>query len=313
MKRLEVILVLFFLVLFLGHTASFACGDSLANAGASANANAASFASGGSSHVSNLNAPQTKIGVQVDSDINPEIKVNSGQTVAPKTTSSATIDSHAVTNYKYVNRQFLPIPIGGNPMGGVMQDFLPPSQFGYPWNFSPVIEGNWKRQDDAKKIKVKELKKYCYFKTEPSSEVIVVTDHKVLVSGKIIGEVKIKGAEKEDSRELQMAAVDLLAGWGSNIVWIRVNALEHEARSSYSGFILGGGAGAVMASQEKVASSGSGGIGKGSTRLGFLHYPIVHAIGYRGKLIGVKKEKTKKEEEKKAESGDGKRWQAIQP
>ncbi len=301
MKRLEVILVLFFLVLFLGHTA-FACGSSAdANAGASANANAASFASGGSSRVNNVNIADPEIGVQVE--------VNPGQTVAPETSSKVTIDSHATTKYKHINRQFLPISVP--PVGGVMQDFLPPSQFGYPWNFSPVIEGNWKRQDDAKKIKVKELKKYCYFKTEPSSEVIVVTDHKVLVSGKIIGEVKIKGAEKEDSRELQMAAVDLLAGWGANVVWFRINGLEHEARSSYSGFILGGGAGAVMASQEKVATSGSGGIGKGSTRLGFLHYPIVHAIGYRGKILKKVEKKKVKKEELKVE-GDGKKWQAIQ-
>lgn len=107
-----------------------------------------------------------------------------------------------------------------------------------------------------------------------------------------------------------MAAVDTLASWGANVIWVRVNALEHEAKSSYSGFILGGGAGGVMASQEKVASSGSGGIGKGSSRLSFLHYPVVHAIGYKGKVVEVKKEKEVKEEEVKG--GDGKKWQAIQ-
>ena len=66
-----------------------------------------------------------------------------------------------------------------------------------------------------------------------------------------------------------------------------------------------------MASQEKVAASGSGGIGKGSSKLSFLHYPIVHAVGYKGKLVEVKKE-IKKEVEEKAKSGNGKKWQAIQ-
>ena len=296
------VVLLVFGVVFSGR---IAWADSSATAGASANANAgaASFASGGSAsaHVSNLNvnAPQTEIGVGVE--------VNPGQTVAPETTSSVSIDSHA--KYIQVNRQFLPISVP--PVGGVMQDFLPPKAFGYPWNFSPILEGKWKRQGIVKKIKVKELKKYCYFKTKPSSEVIVVTDHKVLVSGKIIGEVKIKGVESEDSREVQMAVIDELASWGANIVWIRVNALEHEAKSSYSGFILGSGVGGVMAAEEKVASSGSGGIGKGSSKLSFLHYPIVHAIGYRGKILKVEKKKVK--EEKLEVETDGKKWQAIQP
>ena len=109
MKRLEVILVLFFLVLFLGHTASFACGGSSANAGASANANAGAIATGGSAGAvasggsaqvdnNNTNIAAPKIGV--------EVEVNPGQTVAPETSSKVTIDSHAVTNYKYVNRHF---------------------------------------------------------------------------------------------------------------------------------------------------------------------------------------------------------------
>ncbi len=308
MKRLEVILVLFFLVLFLGHTASFACGDSLANAGASANANAASFASGGSSHVSNLNAPQTKIGVQVDSDINPEIKVNSGQTVAPKTTSSVTIDSHA--RYIQVNRHFLPLPISGN-MGGAMQDFLPPEVFGFPWNYSGVLEGIWRQKREIKKIKIKEIKEHCYRKLRPQKEVRLITNHKVLIRGSIVGEIMIKAESTEDSRAVQMAAIDKLASWGANIIEFTVNALEHEAKSSYSGFILGSGVGGLMASQEKIAASGSGGIGKGSSKLSFLHYPVVHAVGYRGKILKVEKKKAKKEE-LEVET-DGKKWQAIQP
>jgi len=304
MRKGVLVVLLVFGVVFSGR---IAWADSSATAGASANANAgaASFASGGSAsaHVSNLNvnAPQTEIGVGVE--------VNPGQTVAPETTSSVSIDSHA--KYIQVNRQFLSLPIGGNPMGGTMQDFLPPKAFGYPWNFSPVLEGTWKQKGEIKKIKIKEMKEYCYRKLKSQKKVTVVANHKVLIEGEIIGEIKIKAAESEDSLSIQMAAIDRLASWGANVIWVRVNALEHEAKSSYSGFILGGGAGGVMASQEKVATSGSGGIGKGSSRLSFLHYPVVHATGYRGKLVEVKKE-IKKEVEEKAKSGNGKKWQAIQ-
>ena len=306
MKRLEVILVLFFLVLFFGHTA-FACSVN-ANAGANANANAASFASGGSSRVDNTNVISTQINPKIKNEVG--VSVNPGQTVAPETTSEVTIDSHA--RYIQINRHFFPLPIGGNPMGGAMQDFLPPSQFGYPWNFSPVIEGNWKKQNVLRKIEIKEIKKYCYRRMTSQGKVMVVADHQLFVEGILIGEVKIKGAEKEDSRELQMAAINLLAQWGANIVWFRINSLEHEAKSSYSGFILGGGTGGLMASQEKVAASGSGGIGKGSSKLSFLHYPVVHAIGYRGKIL-KKVEKKKAKEEKLEVETDGKKWQAIQP
>jgi len=305
MKRLEGGLVVVLLVFLLGIGNVFADSSSTANAGASANASAgaASFASGGSAsaHVSNVNvtAPEIKVGVSV----------NPGQEVSPETTSRVEIDSHAVTNYKYINRQFF--SIGMPPIGGTMQDFLPPSQFGYPWNFSRVIEGNWKKQDVLRKIKVKKIKEYCYRKMAPQKKVVVLTNHQVLVKGKIVGELKIKGTETEDSTSIQMAAIDKLASWGANIVWIRVNALEHEAKSSYSGFILGSGVGGVMAAEEKVASSGSGGIGKGSSKLSFLHYPVVQAVGYYGKIIEVKKEKEVKEEEVKG--GDGKKWQAIQP
>jgi len=305
MKRLGGGLVVVALVFLLGIGNVSADSSSTANAGASANASAgaASFASGGSAsaHVSNVNvtAPEIKVGVSV----------NPGQEVSPETTSRVEIDSHAVTNYKYINRQFF--PIGIPPIGGTMQDFLAPSQFGYPWNFSPVLEGTWKQKGEIKKIKIKEMKEYCYRKLKSQKKVTVVANHKVLIEGEIIGEIKIKAAESEDSLSIQMAAIDRLASWGANVIWIRVNALEHEAKSSYSGFILGGGTGGVMASQEKVAASGSGGIGKGSSRLSFLHYPVVHATGYRGKLVEVKKE-IKKEVEEKAKSGNGKKWQAIQ-
>jgi len=303
MRKGVLVVLLVFGVVFSGR---IAWADSSATAGAEANAgaiatggSAGAVASGGSARVDNVNITAPEIGVQVE--------VNPGQTVAPETQSSVAIDSHAVTNY--INRQFL--PVGIPPIGGTMQDFLPPSQFGYPWNFSPVLEGTWKQKGEIKKIKIKEMKEYCYRKLKSQKKVTVVANHKVLIEGEIIGEIKIKAAESEDSLSIQMAAIDKLASWGANVIWVRVNALEHEAKSSYSGFILGGGAGGVMASQEKVATSGSGGIGKGSSRLSFLHYPVVHATGYRGKIIKVEKKKVKKEE-LEVET-DGKKWQAIQP
>jgi len=310
MRKGVLVVLLVFGVVFSGR---IAWADSSATAGATANAGAVAgavatggssgaVATGGSARVDNVNITAPKIGVQV--------KVNPGQTVAPETQSSVAIDSHAVTNYKYINRQFLSLPIGGNPMGGVMQDFLPPKAFGYPWNYTGVLEGIWKQKGEIKKIKIKEMKEHCYRKLKPQKEVMVVTNHKAWIRGSIVGEVMIKGAEREDSRSIQMAAVDTLASWGANVIWIQVNALEHEAESSYSGFILGSGVGGVMAAEEKVASSGSGGIGKGSSRLGFVHYPIVHATGYRGKILKVEKKKVK--EEKLEVETNGKKWQAIQ-
>ena len=298
------VLVVFWGGIAWADSSASSAANATANAGAVAGAvatggSSGAVATGGSARVDNVNITAPKIGVQV--------KVNPGQTVAPETQSSVAIDSHAVTNY--INRQFL--PVGLPPIGGTMQDFLPPKAFGYPWNFSPVIEGRWeKREDIVKKIKIKEIKEHCYRKMTPQKKVIVVTDHKVLIKGSIVGEVMIKGAEREDSRSIQMAAVDTLASWGANVIWIQVNALEHEAESSYSGFILGSGVGGVMAAEEKVASSGSGGIGKGSSRLGFVHYPIVHATGYRGKILKVEKKKVK--EEKLEVETNGKKWQAIQ-
>jgi len=304
MKRVVLVFLVIFGVVFSLTPAK--AQEATANANATANARA--MATSGSAQVQVNNAPQ------VNSQIGIGVEVNPGQTVAPTSESAVVIDSHAQYTTRYTNRQFFPISVGGSPIvGGPIQPFVRPKAFGYPWNFSPVLEGKWEKKEDVvKKIKIKELKEYCYLKLSPTKKVIVVTDHKVLIEGRIIGEVKIKAAETEDSRAVQMAAIDKLASWGANIIWIRVNALEHEAKSSYSGFILGGGAGGIMAEKERAAVSGSGGIGKGSSRLSFLHYPIVEAIGYHGKIIEVKKEK-KVEKEEKNENGDGKKWQAIQP
>jgi len=261
------------------------------------------IATGGTTHISNSNINLAT------PEVNVKVKMNPQQEIAPKTSSQVKIDSH--NNYKYLNRQFLPSPTF--PSMGVMQDFLPPKIFGFPWNYLNAIEGKWKKCEwkSVKKIKVKELKKYCYLMLPPTKEVVVITDHHFLLKGKkIIGEVIVKGRKNQDSREIQMAVLDILASWGANVIFFQVNTMEHQAESTYSGIIIGGATAGLMAGQEKVATTGSGGIGQGSSRLRFIHFPVVHAIGYHGKILKVKKETEPKERYETDRKNE--KWQIIQ-
>ncbi|MCD6412505.1 hypothetical protein J7K91_02415 [bacterium] len=210
--------------------------------------------------------------------------------------SSVRIETKAKSIYK--NRQFLhPMGVG---IPSPMQPFLAPRQLSPAiWNFLPVIEGKWKKENEMKKIEVLEYKEHIY-KTFPAvDKVRVVSNSRVRVVGEIVGELILKGTKNTDSRELLMIAIDKLAANGANLVWVRINSIESKAVSHYKGFVVGGSGGGVILYQEKASLVGGTGIGRGTTTLEFHHFPVLQAIGYRAaKIEKIISEKTEEEKEK---------------
>ena len=229
---------------------TFAYADSTANAGASAsssvNANISPSASASSSvSVSNISpSASAQIGdvntsAQVG-DVSAQVGDVSAQigNISPTTSSSVNISTS--TKSKYINRQFIhPMGVG---IPSPMQPFLAPRQLSPAiWNFLPVIEGKWKRGNEMKRIKVVEYKEHIYKIFPAVDEVKVISNSKVKIEGRIVGEIIIKGAEKSDSRELIMCAIDRLAQHGANLIWVRVNSIESKAisqREAISGYLV---------------------------------------------------------------------------
>ena len=223
--------------------------------------------------------------------------------------SSVKIETKAKSIYK--NRQIISPPVITIP--SPMQPFLTPRQLSpSPWNFLNVIEGKWKKSNCVKKIKITKLKAHIYRKRDPVDEVVVVSSKKILFEGEKIGEIILKGSKDTDSRELQMLAIDYLASYGANVIWISSNYYESEAVSEYSGLIIGGSGGSVLLYEEKAAVTGATGVGKGRTKLKFEHFPVIKATGYRGKIKKITQEKEeRKEKEKKIEENERKKWEVI--
>jgi len=222
--------------------------------------------------------------------------------------SSVKIETKAKSIYK--NRQIISPPVITIP--SPMQPFLTPRQLSpSPWNFLNVIEGKWKKSNCVKKIKITKLKAHIYRKRDPVDEVVVVSSKKILFEGEKIGEIILKGSKDTDSRELQMLAIDRLASYGANVIWITSNYYESKVISEYTGFVIGGSGGGVILYEEKAALSGGTGIGKGKTSLEFISFPVIKAIGYRGEIKKIIQQREEKMEKEEKIENERKKWEVI--
>jgi len=305
MKKVTVLLcmlVLMFLAPYEVYADSAA--EASASSSSSVNANLSPSASASSSLNANI-SPSISSSAQIG-DVNTSAQVGdvSAQVgdVSAKVSNispSSSVNIHTYSKSKYVNRQFLHPPAVGIP--SPMQPFLTPRQLSPAiWNYLPVIEGKWKKENEKKVVEVIEYKEHLYHQETPVEEVKVISNSKVkIVEGVLIGEIIIKGSKKTDSRELIMAAIDKLATSGANLVWIRINSIESKAISKYRGFVIGGSGGGVLLYEEKASLVGGTGVGRGTTTLEFQHFPVVQAVGYRAaKIEKIISEKTETEKEK---------------
>jgi hypothetical protein len=226
--------------------------------------------------------------------------------------AAVNIDSHSRS--KFVNRQFM--PFGNFNFGGVMQDFVDPAHFGTPWNYRMIKSGWWKRigVESEEEIKLEMIKMHHYA-TFPSCKKVHVVVDKVRIVGSHVGEISAKASAESDTRSLMLALIDKLASWGANVIAVRVNGTIYEPESTYEGFILGGNAGGIYGPAEKIASSGGGGVGKGSNKLTINYHPVMIVDGYRGRIVEIetemKKNNNNTEKSKKLFHNHGKEWQEI--
>lgn len=255
-------------------------------------------AQGGTSNsgVNNNIAVSPTVSPTINSTVNPTINptVNAGQTVSPQTQSSVNIDSHAVNNNKYINRQFLPAGIDN--ASETMQYFG--KWNAHPWNVFPPEYGKW-RPISNKKIDIHYDKMWVHFyhKFPPVKEVNFVK-YGAVHSGVLVASVAVRVRINQGTDDAQAIIASIARKNGGNNVEILSSSAIQVPTSK--GWHIGTGAGAagVIGSDEKASISGAGGTGMGKSSIKMEFSPFMQARIWRnGRLKdGKNLQKTKNQQ-----------------
>ncbi len=282
-------------------------------------------ASGGDATALNKTVVAPNISPNISPTNQVGVQVNPGQTVSPQQGQKQrlSIDDHSKTEIRNINRQFL--PLGAVPTTGTMQMFVPPREFGTIPNFEGVYLGIWRRASDrpstrkelmVSKDRPLKLHRYIY-NLSPTQKVLVIVGKEPLRGASPVGEVDGMAYYKEDSRSLQMFAIDRMANWGANVVLVVINGAWFESWSKGSNKGVAGGGSQLATNLEKIVFGERLEYSLQKSKGGVVSYPVVQTIGYRmkeeawKKLISPPPSPPSTPAHTTTKNHDGKKWETI--
>ncbi len=205
--------------------------------------------------------------------VNPTISgtINSKQNISPS--SNVRIDSHAVNNSRYINRQFLQQGVPGRP--GTMQYF---GWKNIPWNVFPIIYGKWIATKSQKKVRYRKLWKHIYKEFTSAATAATVTFVKYgfnKTDATIVASVAVELTANQGTDDAQIIIASLARKYGGNIIEVLSSSAEKVPTSSGWHIGFGAGAGGVVGANEKGALTGAGGTGFGKSSISVESLPFM--------------------------------------
>jgi|GEM_PF-3672834 len=303
-RVLFTLVVAVFVSCFSGNVWAGSSASSIAGSSSKVKATFNGYTTNNNNPVANAGASsQSNSGVKFNS--NPAARAQSlavGGTALAQG-GSVKIDSHAVNNNKYVNRQFL--PAGMDSTSETMQYF---GKWNIqPWNVFPPVYGKWKPTGNKQMdIHYDKMWIHLYHKLPPVKGVNFVK-FGAIRDGVLVASATVRVGAEQGTDDAQAIIAAIARKNGGNYVEILASSAVQEPTAK--GWHVGTGMGAtgVIGSNEKAGISGAGGTGygKSSIRMEFLPYMQVR-IWRDGKVEDGKKIQPAKNQQ--SFKDHGKQW-----